>query len=140
MLGKRTCASGNNKWAFPGSVINPEIEKSLFEAASERFAEETLLELFRVVQNGKPKVLKIKLPFFEWETYMYEVSPSWNIPETQISGFSEMKFVPVSELKNYELVRGVKRVARIFLRRRERERRKIRKIIEKTIQVHHELG
>lgn len=69
MLGKRTCASSNNKWAFPGSVINPEIDKSLFEAASERFAKDTSFELFRVVQNGKSKVLKIKLPFFEWETY-----------------------------------------------------------------------
>ena len=104
LLGCRTIPPDAGKWSIPGGERKKE-DKSFFDNAERELREETKLELLEIAKAKKPIVYRINWLLFRWETYMYEVDADFKAPPKANLNheFSEMKFIPLSELVNYEL-------------------------------------
>ena len=120
LLGKRKYRPYAGKWCIPGGKYELK-DLTFFTAARRELREETGLDLcydVKVVQIGETVYDYIKLPFFKWKTYMYEVPFDFPVPDPEeIHEFSEMKFIPISDIKKNELAFGVKREIKKFLKR-----------------------
>lgn len=136
LIGKRTNNPGKGKWSIPGGEYDSR-DKDLKGTAEREFREEMELDLFRIVQGNEPVIHRMRFPLFTWNTYMYDVG-SWSLPATRIHEFSEMKFVPVSELGKYDLAFGVKQEVRAFMRKHNRRSKRMQKLIKKAISEHSE--
>ncbi len=112
LLGKRSVLKDYGKWSIPGGA--KERYDSTFEGAAKReFYEETGVRISDI-SCCKLDGLTINFPFFKWETYFYitkEKNLSFNPRE-----FSELKWVNIKNLKNYELCFGVKQEVKHFER------------------------
>ena len=118
MLGCRTIAPGAGKWSIPGGEYKKGVDKNSFDNAERELREETKLELLEIGKAKKPIIYSINWLMFRWETYMYEVDTDFEAPPKANLNFefSEMKFIPLSELGNYKLACYVKSEIKHFLR------------------------
>ena len=126
LLGNRKYKPQAGKWSIPGGGYELK-DLTLFTAAKRELLEETGLDLgndVKLVQKGETVYYHIKFPFFEWKTYMYEVPSDFPTP-TKIREFSEMKFIPLSELGNYKLAFGVKSEIKKFLKETAKNRKRM---------------
>ena len=122
LLGNRKYKPQAGKWSIPGGGYELK-DLTLFTAARRELKEETGLDLcsdVKAVQIGETVTDYIKLPFFKWNTYMYEVPSDFPVP-TEIREFSEMKFIPISRLGDYKLAFGVKREIKKFCRQKNND-------------------
>lgn len=115
LLGKRKYRPDAGKWSIPGGGYEAEKDYDLFETAKREFFEEVGINLCDVIQEKKAILCKIRFPFLVWNTYMFDVG-QYFLPKTNIHEFSELKFIPICELKNLKLAFGVKKEVRCFLR------------------------
>ena len=56
----------------------------------------------------------IRLPFFIWDTFLYEVGAESDIPSNYCYEFSDMRFISLKDLKKYKLAFGVKKEVKTF--------------------------
>ena len=113
LLGKRTINPDKGKWAIFGGKSET-FDKTPFETAKREFKEESGL-LFSSINTKFLGECKFNLPFFKWTSFLYEIEVSFNIPKHISYEFSDLRFISLSELKNYELAFGVKKEIRTFL-------------------------
>ena len=114
LLGKRTINPGKNKWSIFGGRSEP-FDKNTFETAKREFKEESGIsfESIKKTEHGK---CRFNYPFFKWTTFLFEVDESFPVPEKFCFEFSELRFIPIKELKNYELSFGVKKEVSSFIK------------------------
>ncbi len=105
LLGKRKYRPQSGKWSIPGGGYES-YDKTLLDTALRETREEIEVDALKAAINKEPIVYRCNLLLFVWETYMYEVAPEFPVP-TRFHEFSEMKFIPLGELKKYELAWGV---------------------------------
>ena len=117
LLGCRTIPPGAGKWSIPGGEYKKR-DKGFFGNAKRELWEETKKDLLEISKDKEPIVYRINWLLFRWETYMYEVDADFKAPpKADINfEFSEMKFIPLSELGNYKLACYVKSEIKCFLR------------------------
>lgn len=111
LLGKRSVKRDFGKWSIPGGKKEAE-DKDFETAAFREFKEETGLSFFSVSHFfwGQKH---ISLPFFNWKTFIYLTDD--NDYKFVPCEFSELRWIPLSELGKYELCFGVKSEVRRFL-------------------------
>ena len=120
LLGKRKYRPQAGKWSIPGGEYELK-DLTLFSAAKRELREETGLDLcydVKIQKIGESVIYRFKVPFFEWATYMYEVPSDFQAP-ARFHEFSEMKFIPLSELKKYKLAWGVKAEVNKFTKEKQ---------------------
>ena len=119
LLGKRKYNPGKGKWSVPGGEKET-YDSDLLCCAKREFREELGVRAEDIVKDSKPIVCKIKIPFFfNWQTFIYEIDSDWTFSSERIHEFTELKFIPFSELKNYRLAFGVKTEIRKFITTRQ---------------------
>ena len=116
LLGLRANRPGKGLWSFPGG--GAEGKEKLISAAVREFKEETGVQIYDryITRKG---IFKIRALFFEWNTLVIESSQvinpvlvnGWNT----FGEFITLRWVPLSELKNYKLHRWVKNVINFYL-------------------------
>lgn len=116
LLGKRTIKPNKGKWSIPGGGFE-KTDNSLFETAIRELREETGINIFDIVIEKKAIVCSFNYPFFEWETFMFEVDSNFHVPETFCYEFSEMRFISLNEIHQYELAFGVRKEINHFKKR-----------------------
>ena len=114
LLGKRTNDPGNGKWSIFGGKSELH-DKTSFETAKREFKEESFMDLDSL--DGKlVGTCDFNFIFFKWTTFLYEVDESFPVPSRFCSEFSEFRFIPLDETKNYQLGFGVKSEIKKFLK------------------------
>ena len=111
LLGKRTGRREHGKWSIPGGEWKEE-DKTLADTAKRECSEEILNERpFQTIEvEYNAKLLgkyNVKMLLFTWTTIIYEIDPMFEAPTDFCYEFSELKFIPLSELKNYTLAKFV---------------------------------
>ena len=119
LLGKRMNKPQAGKWSIPGGGYES-YDKTLLDTALRETREEIGVDALKVAINKEPVVYRCNLLFFVWETYIYEVAPKFPVP-TEFHEFSEMKFIPLSELGKYELAWFVKAEVKKFKKAKQVE-------------------
>lgn len=114
LLGKRTIDPDKNKWSIFGGKSELH-DKTSFETAKREFKEESYMDLDSL-DAKLVGTCDFNLVFFKWTTFLYEVDESFPIPSRFCSEFSEFRFIPLEEIKNYQLGFGVKREIGMFLK------------------------
>lgn len=114
LLGKRKYNPGKGKWSIPGGGYEVKKDKNLFITAVRETMEETGIDMNLIAKDLKPIVCKFHFVFFTWDTYMYDLG-NFSLPEFRIREFSELRSIPLSELKNFNLCFGIKTEVRKFL-------------------------
>lgn len=114
LLGKRTGKREHDKWSIPGGKYES-YDKTFLDAALRETREEIGVDVLKAAINKEPVIYRANLLFFVWETYMYEVAPDFPVP-TKFHEFSEMKFIPLQELRKYKLAFCVKQEIKTFLK------------------------
>ena len=110
LLGKRSTRRGYNKWAIPGG--HKERYDADFRACAFReFREETGIDI-RALQTQDIAETCTDIPFFHWRTFL--VMTWGDLPNFSIREFSELKWIPVSEIRNYDMWIGLNREMRVF--------------------------
>ena len=114
LLGKRTNWPGIGKWSIFGGQRDSS-DKTSFDNAKREFKEESSLSLesLNAKQIGE---CHIRLPFFIWDTFLYEVGEEFDIPSNYCYEFSDMRFIPLKDLKKYKLAFGVKKEVNLSAR------------------------
>lgn len=110
LLGKRSVSKDFGKWSIPGGAKEG-CDKSFKEAAMREFKEETGINIKDISSFLCDKTIFV-FPFFKWVTYFY-ITKRNNFPFNP-SEFSELKWINVKKIKEYELCFGVKREVRRF--------------------------
>lgn len=114
LLGKRKHHPGKGKWSIPGGGYE-DFDKNLTETTKREFKEETELNLSEIVTDLKPyEVNLIIFNVFIWRTLIFEMKPSYRLTKTVFHEFSEVKQIPLSELKKYKLAFGIKTEVKAF--------------------------
>ena len=114
LLGKRKYKPQAGKWSIPGGGYES-YDTTLFNTALRETQEEIGVDVLKAAINKKPVVFRCNLIFFIWETYMYEVISDFPVPK-RFHEFSEMRFIPLQELRKYKLAWGVKQEINTFLK------------------------
>ena len=121
LLGKRINDPGKGKWSIPGGGFEHK-DKNLFETARREFWEETGLNLNNIVVPQTPVKCHFWIPFcFKWLTLLYVLKDEWKLGKTHFHEFSEIKQIPLRELKNYKLAFGVMSEVKCFKRKYKAE-------------------
>ena len=107
LLGKRTIKPNKGKWSIPGGGFE-KTDNSLFETAIRELREETGINLSSTTEKA-PIICSFHYPFFKWITFMFEVDSNFHVPERFCYEFSEMRFISLNEIHQYELAFGVKK-------------------------------
>lgn len=114
LLGKRTGKRERDKWSIPGGEWDREKGDNTLEDTAKRECSEEIFQrkLFCKFETKYNAELlgkyDINLIFFNWTTLIYEVDSTFEAPTYFCDEFSELKFIPLSELKNYTLANFVK--------------------------------
>lgn len=103
------------KWSIPGGGFE-KTDNSLFETAIRELREETGINLSSTTEKA-PIICSFHYPFFEWITFMFEVDSNFHVPERFCYEFSEMRFISLNEIHQYELAFGVKKEINHFKKR-----------------------
>ena len=121
LLGKRLNNPDRGKWSIPGGGYEKG-DKNLNATALREFSEETELVLNSIILADKTYRWHLWIPFiFEWETILCEIKEDWHLADKRFHEFSEVRQIPLSELKNYMLAFGVKSEVREFIRKNRME-------------------
>ena len=115
LLGKRTIKPNKGKWSIPGGGFE-KTDNSLFETAIRELREETGINLSSTTKKD-PVICGFHYPFFKWITFMFEVDANFHVPERFCYEFSEMRFISLKEIHQYELAFGVKKEIKRFLKK-----------------------
>lgn len=115
LLGKRTIKPNKGKWSIPGGGFE-KTDISLFETAIRELREETGINL-SITTEKDAVICSFKYPFFEWKTFMFEVDSDYTVPKSFCYEFSEMRFISLKEIYQYELAFGVKKEINHFKKR-----------------------
>ena len=124
LLGKRIIKPNKGKWSIPGGGFE-QTDNSLFETAIRELREETGIDLSSIENDAV--ICSFHYPFFEWKTFMFEVDSDFHVPERYCYEFSEMRFISLKEIHQYELAFGVKKEINHF---------KKKKLKKQSTQVH----
>jgi 8-oxo-dGTP pyrophosphatase MutT (NUDIX family) len=122
LLGLRANSPGRGMWSFPGGRAND--KERLMTAAVREFREETGIQLYRryITKTGN---FYVKNWFFEWNTVIIESTQDICIKQPSkkdcdsgwgIHGgeFRSLRWVPISEIRNYKLHHWVKNVINLY--------------------------
>ena len=110
LLGKRSIPQGYGKWAIPGGGM--ERHDTDYKACAFReLWEETGIDI-NLIQTKYLDEIKTDIPFFHWRTYLIL---TWEgFPQFRIREFSELKWIPLSDLDKYDLWVNLNRETRVF--------------------------
>lgn len=114
LLGKRSINPDKGKWSIPGGRFE-QTDNSLFETAIRELREETGINLTNTEKDAV--ICSFHYPFFEWKTFMYEINSYFHAPKKLGYEFSEMRFISLKEIHQYELAFGVKKEINHFKKR-----------------------
>lgn len=110
LLGKRSVPRGYGKWSIPGGGME-ECDAGYENCAFREFREETGVDIKNLLTR-KLAVRRIDVPFFHWRTHMFL---TWGYyPEFSPSEFSELQWVPVSNVCKLNLWINLNRELRAF--------------------------
>ena len=84
------------------------------ETAIRELREETGINLSNSVNEKNAIICSFHYPCFEWKTFMFEVASDFHVPERFCYEFSEMRFISLKEIHQYELAFGVKKEIKHF--------------------------
>ena len=114
LLGKRSIHRGYGKWAIPGGGLERKDGDFNYRACAFReLWEETGIDI-RTIKTQDIAQTRIDLPFFHWRSFL--VMTWGELPEFRIREFSELRWIPISELCNYDLWISLNREIRTFTR------------------------
>ena len=112
LLGKRSTQRGYGQWAIPGGGMESG-DFDLGACAVREFGEETGVDFNRLCTKLLA-VKRIDVPFYHWKTFLVL---SWGYyPEFKPSEFSELRWVPLSGLGNFDLWISLNREIKAFNR------------------------
>ena len=112
LLGKRSIRQGYGKWAIPGGGM--ERHDTDYKACAFReLWEETGIDINLIPMKYLDEK-KTDIPFFHWRTYLSLTLGGF--PQVRIREFSELRWIPVSELGSYDLWISLNREIRAFNR------------------------
>jgi 8-oxo-dGTP pyrophosphatase MutT (NUDIX family) len=113
LLGKRKYHPGKGKWSFPGGGMEKQDRGNYEKCALREMREEINIQEENLDIKRK-SFIKYNLNIFQWETHIYFLN---NKPfASNIHEFSEMKWIPINELRNYDLHFGVMKAVRAIKR------------------------
>ena len=121
LLGKRTISPQKGKWSIPGGGFEKD-DTSLYKTALREFKEETGIDLTGMVHEKDAVICSFKYPFFEWKTFMFKIDSLFSAPKIFSYEFSEMNFVLLKDLKDYQLAFKVKKEIGKFLKNSAKKR------------------
>ena len=114
LLGKRSIHRGYGKWAIPGGGLERKDGDFNYRACAFReLWEETGIDI-RTIKTQDIAQTRIDLPFFHWRSFL--VMTWGELSEFRIREFSELRWIPISELCNYDLWISLNREIRTFTR------------------------
>ena len=114
LLGRRSIRQGYGKWAIPGGGLERKDGDFNYRACAYReLWEETGLDITKL-QTKPIAVTSTEIPFFHWRTFL--VMTWGELPEFRIREFSELRWIPISELGDYDLWISLNREIRTFRR------------------------
>ena len=117
LLGKRSIRHGYGKWSIPGGGME-KIDSGYAACAYRELREETGIDI-NSLETRELSEIKTDIPFFHWRTYLVM---TWdNLPEFRIREFSELRWIPVSDIGKYDLWISLNREIRAFRKILERE-------------------
>ena len=114
LLGKRKYNPDKNKWSIPGGGLE-ESDESFLDGAKREFQEE-LNYNFDNIKTTLVTTVSINIPKYKWKTFCYLTDNTFFYDANKIHEFSELKYIPLNELKNYHLATFVKKEVRAFLK------------------------
>ena len=121
LLGKRINNPGKGRWSIPGGGFAHK-DKHLSETARREFWEETGLNMNNIVVPQTPVKCHFWIPFcFKWLTLIYVLKDEGKHGKTHFHEFSEIKQIPLRELKNYKRAFGVMSEVKCFKRKYKAE-------------------
>ena len=114
LLGKRSIRQGYGRWAIPGGGLERKDGDYNYRACAFReLWEETGIDI-RTIKTQDIAQTRIDLPFFHWRTFL--VMARGPFSDFRIREFSELRWIPISELGNYDLWISLNREIRTFTR------------------------
>ena len=114
LLGKRKYNPDKNKWSIPGGEVE-ERDKSFLDCAKREFQEE-LSYNFDNIKTTLVTTVSIHIPKYRWKTFCFLTDDTFFYDANKIHEFSELKYIPLNELKNYHLASFVKKEVKAFLK------------------------
>ena len=117
LLGKRSIRHGYGKWAIPGGGME-KIDSGFAACAYRELREETGIDINGLKARDLSEI-KTDIPFFHWRTYL--VMTWGDFTEFRIREFSELRWIPVSDIGKYDLWISLNREIRAFRKILERE-------------------
>ncbi len=112
LLGKRKYNPNKCCWSFFGG--GNEKGETLIETALREFREESGVVLDESIIS-KQKEIDFTLPLFKWKTLLIEITKDIELVESAYkTEFSEMKWVNIKDIENYELNPFVKTVVKKY--------------------------
>lgn len=117
LLGKRSIRQDFGKWSIPGGKVEKS-DVSPLAGAQRELLEETgyRLDALDVAEAGCWHS-DLLAPFFAWDTFFYVFNGA-ELPAPNLKGyqeFSELKWIPIKQLDNYELCHFVREECKAFL-------------------------
>jgi len=112
LLGKRSIRQGYGKWAIPGGG-HERYDADFREVAYRELREETGIDIKRL-QTEELEEIKTELLFFHWRTFLVLLLE--DAPHVRPREFSELRWVPVSEIEKLDLWISLGRELRAFSR------------------------
>ena len=112
LLGKRSIRQGYGKWAIPGGG-RKRSEADFRDAAYRELLEETEIDIKKLRTENLGET-KTELPFFHWRTFLVLLLE--DAPHAWPHEFSELRWVPVSKIRELDLWISLNREIRAFNR------------------------
>ena len=112
LLGKRSIRQGYGKWAIPGGGLEKK-DADYRACAFRELWEETGIDI-KEIETKDLSQTRIDLPFFHWRTFL--VMTFGEIPTFRIREFSELRWIPLNEIRSYDLWISLSRELRLFER------------------------
>lgn len=110
LLGKRSIRQGYGKWAIPGGGLE-RYDLDFRACAYRELWEETGIDI-NGFQTESLDEIRTELPFFHWRTFLVLVRGIK--PTVRPREFSEVRWVPVSEIRKLDLWISLNREIRAF--------------------------